>query len=99
MESAVWAVCVSQERSLLHFLQGLNERLLRRLHVGVRTGGTTGSPVITQIAEFQAPTDTFGLQLLFDASTRATHRMRPQGADFWALSEALGNQTHSPSFR
>ena len=72
---------------------------MRRLHVGVRTGGTAASPVITQIAEFQAPTDTFGLQLLFDASTRATHRMRPQGADFWALSEALGNQTHSPSFR
>jgi hypothetical protein len=48
------------------------------LHVGVRSGGTAAAPLVTEIGEFDAPNDTFGLQLVFDASTRATHRVRHQ---------------------
>lgn len=68
------------------------------LHVGVKTGGTAAAPVITAIGEFEAPGATYGLQLVFDASTRATHRIRHQGADFWELSEALTTQTKDPAF-
>jgi hypothetical protein len=53
------------------------------LHVGVKTGGTAAAPVITQIGEFEAPNDSFGLQLVFDESTRDTKRIRGQGSDFW----------------
>jgi hypothetical protein len=63
------------------------------LHVGVKTGGTAAAPVITEIGEFEAPGDTFGLQLIFDESTRDSKRVRSQGSDFWELFEALTNQT------
>ena len=65
------------------------------LHVGVKTGvaATTGLPTIVEIGEYEAPGDTYGLQLVFDESTRASKRIRGQGADFWELSAALLNQT------
>ena len=48
------------------------------LHVGVKTGVSNGKPVITPIGEFDAPNDTYGLQLVFDCNTRGTRRIRGQ---------------------
>jgi hypothetical protein len=64
------------------------------LHVGVKTGvSSTGAPVITAIGEFDAPNDTYGLQLVFDCNTRGTRRIRSQASDFWELNAQLINQT------
>ena len=36
--------------------------------------------MLCQIGEFEAPGDTYGLQLIFDESTRGSKRIRSQGA-------------------
>ncbi len=36
--------------------------------------------MLCQIGEFEAPDDTYGLQLIFDESTRGSKRIRSQGA-------------------
>ena len=46
--------------------------------IGVKTGVSNGKPVITPIGEFDAPNDTYGLQLVFDCNTRGTRRIRGQ---------------------